>query len=44
MRGQASIPRTGGGIADTDKLIDGWAETREAKGGDAAENAYIAPS
>lgn len=30
---------TAGGIAGTNNLIDGWAETRDAKGTDAAENA-----
>ncbi|MFE7366764.1 hypothetical protein [Streptomyces anulatus] len=30
---------TAGGIAGTNNLIDSWAETREAKGTDAAENA-----
>ncbi|WSQ35736.1 hypothetical protein OG609_15365 [Streptomyces sp. NBC_01224] len=30
---------TAGGIAGTNNLIDAWADTREAKGSDAAENA-----
>ncbi len=30
---------TAGGIAGTNNLIDSWADTREAKGTDAAENA-----
>ncbi|MFW3472599.1 hypothetical protein ACN24M_14900 [Streptomyces microflavus] len=37
---RAGVSReTAGGIAGTNNLIDGWAETRDAKGTDAAENA-----
>ncbi|MGA5046953.1 hypothetical protein [Streptomyces arboris] len=37
---RADVSReTAGGIAGTNNLIDGWADTREAKGSDAAENA-----
>jgi len=37
---RADVSReTAGGIAGTNNLIDSWAETRDAKGSDAAENA-----
>ena len=37
---RADVSReTAGGIAGTNNLIDGWADTRDAKGPDAAENA-----